>query len=48
VDFIYEIEIKSGLELLDLHLLPDNTDAQNLVLELEWINKEKEVLKELV
>lgn len=36
-DLVYEINFKTGLELMDVHFLPDNTDAQNLKEELKWL-----------
>lgn len=35
----YEISIASGLELGELHLLPENSDTDNMVLEMEWIQQ---------
>jgi hypothetical protein len=35
----YLINMASGLDLLELHLLPDNSDSENLALEMEWVKK---------
>ena len=42
----YKIQIVSGIELMDLHLLPDNSDAENLALEITWIQEQQAKLQE--
>lgn len=42
------MKIKSGIDLMDLHILPDSSDAENLNNELKWLEDNKEVLRTVV
>ena len=46
--FKFKINIASGIELMELHLLPNNTDAENLALEVEWVNQQNKNLHEMM
>jgi hypothetical protein len=40
------IQIQSGLELMEFELLPDETDSENLERELGWLENQKSKLVE--
>lgn len=42
----FKIEFNSGLEVMELHELPDANDAQNLERELNWLEQQSNSLYE--
>ena len=40
------VNIQSGLELMEFELLPDKSDAENLERELSWLENQKSKLFE--
>lgn len=41
----YEISIGSGLSVGELHLLPDSSDTDSMVLQMQWIQQEAHNLR---